>query len=118
MPVRVEHKEGKGRCLIGKFLCQTLSNNTDVFEAPINPASRDIAAGELVLRDVAVAYGPKEKSDPVCIVCLKPEIKDAHCQDCKLFMCRGCQSQSNSVHDIECQFFQSIAGDPLQRSDW
>ena len=84
MPWRVGNVEGAGRGLF---------------------ASRNITAGEVVLKDWAVVEGPlPDGGDGVCIVCLGDD-DVARCSKCTLPLCksrhRGCVNQ----HKRECDVF-------------
>ena len=70
-------------------------------------ASRDIRAGEEVLRDWPVVEGPLPLPDPdsgpgVCVVCLAGEETTA-CSTCSLPVCRTRQRGCISQHRAECE---------------
>ena len=80
-PWRVATVEGAGRGLI---------------------ASRDIAAGEVVLRDWPVVEGPlPDGGDTVCVVCLGGE-EVLPCSVCSLPVCKSRQKGCKNQHKKEC----------------
>uniref|UniRef100_A0A1I8N6M1 SET domain-containing protein n=1 Tax=Musca domestica TaxID=7370 RepID=A0A1I8N6M1_MUSDO len=101
-----------------KYLKETPS--WKVLDSPISGrgifAARDIAAGEVILRDRALVVGPrgtKESSNQnpdACVVCYKPlEVNGNESQimcknGCTLPLCDSC-SQGNR-HSTECELFR------------
>ncbi|XP_073833648.1 SET and MYND domain containing, arthropod-specific, member 8 isoform X4 [Musca autumnalis] len=89
-----------------------------VFDSPISGrgifAARDIAAGEVILRDSALIVGPRGTLDsgnlkPSCIVCYKPlqgnDESDVMCKNgCTLPVCDNCSQGSR--HSTECELFR------------
>ena len=66
-------------------------------------ASRDIRAGEEVLRDWPVVEGPlPDGGDGVCVVCLAGE-DVAICSLCSLPVCRTRQRGCSNQHKAECE---------------
>lgn len=65
-------------------------------------ASRDIKAGEIILRDSPLVVGPKQVTVPVCLGCFTPVNGSYSCTDCGWPMC-GPECQKIVLHYPECQ---------------
>lgn len=79
IPYKIILKEGVGRCIV---------------------ASRNIPAGQLILKDEALAEGPKEISrENLCLVCL--DTTDLACSKCNMPMCKQCKN--HDLHFSECE---------------
>lgn len=64
-------------------------------------ATRDIAAGELLLQDAPLLMGPKMITEPVCLACYRPVTGDYQCSDCGFPLCgEDCEGTEN--HQAEC----------------
>jgi len=73
-------------------------------------AAKDIPAGQVVLTETPVVFGPKQSSELVCVQCcgVLPEMKG--CDTCGLPLCFNCSDKgedlsSNSGHKSECLLF-------------
>ncbi|KAK8749838.1 hypothetical protein OTU49_015582 [Cherax quadricarinatus] len=65
-------------------------------------ATRDIAAGELLLEDQPLLLGPKMITEPVCLGCYRPVNGDYQCQSCGFPLC-GPQCEDTDDHEAECK---------------
>lgn len=70
-------------------------------------ASRDIKAGEILLREKPCAVGPKTVSLLTCLGCHKQLMTNFHrCSKCSWPLCsKDCES--SSYHVEECEIFSS-----------
>ena len=86
-PFQMVYKEGLDRCL---------------------EATRDIKTFELVLQDIAAAWGTFEHSKTYCLVCLEI-VDDASlvCRDCNLPMCDKEECRNSEIHQPECQILRN-----------
>jgi len=68
-------------------------------------ASRNIQAGEVVLRDWALVEGPLEAPGaPACTVCLQAgEGEVAECKECRLPLCKSRSKGCSGLHKRECE---------------
>lgn len=64
-------------------------------------ATRDIAAGEVVMREVAAAAGPKQLSKPLCLGCHIPVDGSYTCSKCKFHLCSD-NCETSPFHEAEC----------------
>lgn len=74
-------------------------------------ASRNIKAGEIILKESALIRGPSQITYPVCILCLQgleeSDIdNDQACERCGWPLCKQCKQKSNSklLPHAECDF--------------
>ncbi|KAG0712785.1 SET domain-containing protein SmydA-8, isoform A [Chionoecetes opilio] len=71
-------------------------------------ASRDIPAGEVILKDSPLVLGPRQVTMPVCLGCFTPVNGTYSCTACGWPLCGpGCQG--NSLHKPECHLSQNRA---------
>ncbi|KAF2369132.1 SET domain [Trinorchestia longiramus] len=64
-------------------------------------ATRDIKAGEVVLKEGPLLVGPKQKSPGICLGCHRPA-KDYRCSNCHFPLC-GPSCQRTKYHKDECE---------------
>ncbi|KAJ9577911.1 hypothetical protein L9F63_025224 [Diploptera punctata] len=67
-------------------------------------ASRDIKAGEVILKELPLVLGPRVDSSPICIGCYKPlpMYQPNHCSQCLVAPVCGAQCERNGDHsDVE-----------------
>ena len=71
-------------------------------------ASRDVKTFELLLQDIAGAWGTFEHSKTYCLVCLEI-VDDAslECRDCNLPMCDKEECRNSEIHQPECQILRN-----------
>lgn len=81
--------------------CFELKNNQQYGRYVVAP--RDLAPGELILEEPAVARGPKQNSPPVCLGCSAPlsAAKLHRCRQCQYPLC-SVQCERHELHQIEC----------------
>jgi len=75
-------------------------------------ASRDIAAGDVILTDSPLLLGPKQVTMPVCLGCFSPVDGSYSCSQCGWPMCSS-DCEMMSLHKPECQLSQSRSS-PVQ----
>ncbi|XP_061394149.1 SET domain-containing protein SmydA-8-like, partial [Musca vetustissima] len=89
------------------------NNSWEVLESPLSGrgifAVREIAAGEVILRDIALTVGPTNSStQTICVVCykhLEGNDPDIMCKNgCTLPLCGDCSNVS--THSTECELFR------------
>ena len=66
---------------------------------------RRLEAGERVLTETAVVWGPRLSPALVCVSCLARLPHLHHCPACGLPLCSACQSEDQARHNTECQIF-------------
>uniref|UniRef100_A0A182W2G3 MYND-type domain-containing protein n=1 Tax=Anopheles minimus TaxID=112268 RepID=A0A182W2G3_9DIPT len=68
-------------------------------------ATRDINAGEIILKESPLVHGPAQISGPVCVGCLQglEEKKFQECERCGWPVCKK-SCQDHSAHQAECKF--------------
>uniref|UniRef100_A0A0P4VWD8 MYND-type domain-containing protein n=1 Tax=Scylla olivacea TaxID=85551 RepID=A0A0P4VWD8_SCYOL len=64
-------------------------------------ATRDIRAGEVILREAPVVVGPKQRSPPLCLGCHRPPDGSYCCPSCHYPLC-GPPCRASPVHKREC----------------
>ncbi|XP_063848062.1 SET domain-containing protein SmydA-8-like isoform X2 [Scylla paramamosain] len=74
-------------------------------------ASRDLKAGDIILREDPIVVGPKQVTEPVCLGCYKRVDGSYRCERCGWPMC-GPQCCSSADHQPECVVGQEI-GSPI-----
>ena len=70
-------------------------------------AARDLKAGEVLFREVAVVHGPKMLSQPICLGCHKTLTKFNlyRCSRCKWPVCeKACESLQPHIDECELMF--------------
>lgn len=65
-------------------------------------ASRDVAAGDVLLKDVPLVIGPRQITMPVCVGCSSPVDGSHSCSDCGWPLCNP-ECQQVILHQPECQ---------------
>lgn len=65
-------------------------------------ATRDIAAGELLLSDAPLLIGPKQITEPVCLACYRPVDGNCTCKKCGFPICDD-DCQDAESHQPECE---------------
>ncbi|KAJ9581776.1 hypothetical protein L9F63_003845, partial [Diploptera punctata] len=84
-------------------------------------ASRDIKAGEVILKELPLVLGPRVDSSPICIGCYKPlpMYQPNHCSQCLVAPVCGAQCERTGDHsDVECEILrQATQKGPLILSD-
>lgn len=65
-------------------------------------ATRDVAAGELLLEDPPLLLGPKNITEPVCLGCYRPVDGSYVCRGCSFPMC-GPDCEASEDHQVECK---------------
>ena len=78
-------------------------------------ATKDIKPFDVVLEDVATAWGTYDDSNPLCLSCLKPADINTTCTYCNMPMCgaKECMEKS-SIHSLECQILQRHQPDKIK----
>ena len=67
-------------------------------------AARNIKAGEVVLKEAPLTYGPNEITKPICLGCCAPvTIKSPTCDICGFPMCSKECSNSKIHKEFECE---------------
>ncbi|XP_076045910.1 SET domain-containing protein SmydA-8-like isoform X2 [Oratosquilla oratoria] len=87
------------------------------FPAPANVkimylvSTRDIKAGEVIMKDLPLVLGPKQRTLPVCLGCHKT------LRGCEVFNCTGCKfplcapsCQTSKYHKSECEVLAKSKG--------
>ena len=70
-------------------------------------ADRNIKAGEIVLKEAPLTFGPSEITKPICLGCCAPvTIKSPTCDLCGFPMCSKECSKLKVHKDFECEAFQ------------
>ncbi|KAK7084473.1 hypothetical protein SK128_012411 [Halocaridina rubra] len=64
-------------------------------------ATRDIRAGEIILKEAPLIVGPKQRSVPICLGCHKPVSGSYACSKCHFPMCAP-SCESSKYHKAEC----------------
>ncbi|XP_045617553.2 enolase-phosphatase E1 isoform X2 [Procambarus clarkii] len=79
-------------------------------------ASRDLKAGDVILKEEPIAVGPKQITEPVCLGCYKRVDGSYRCQKCNWPLCgAGCEASPD--HLPECVVGQEI-GSPIDIADF
>uniref|UniRef100_A0A6A7FNU5 Protein msta-like n=2 Tax=Hirondellea gigas TaxID=1518452 RepID=A0A6A7FNU5_9CRUS len=65
-------------------------------------ATRDIAAGDLIMADAPILIGPKQITEPVCLACYRPVDGSYKCKKCGFPMCDS-DCQDADTHQPECE---------------
>ncbi|KAK7084159.1 hypothetical protein SK128_004824 [Halocaridina rubra] len=68
-------------------------------------ATRDIAPGELLLKDAPLLLGPKMITEPVCLGCYRPVDGTYQCKKCGFPMCDS-QCEKSEDHQAECSIVE------------
>jgi len=74
-------------------------------------ACKDIAAGDVILREEPLVLGPKQITEPVCLACYKRVCGNYKCSKCTWPLC-GPQCEASPHHLPECVVGQEI-GSPI-----
>lgn len=77
-------------------------------------ATRDIAAGELLMQDAPLLIGPKMMTEPVCLGCYRPANGDYCCRDCGFPLCSS-DCEGSEDHEAECSVVRE-SGIPVRVS--
>ena len=62
-------------------------------------ASRDIKAGEVILKEAPLIAGPKQRSAPVCLGCHRPVDGKYLCRYCGWALC-GPSCEKSKYHKV------------------
>ncbi|XP_064097943.1 SET domain-containing protein SmydA-8-like [Macrobrachium nipponense] len=65
-------------------------------------ASRDIRAGEIIIKEQPVVIGPKQRSVPLCLGCHKAVDGSARCSKCQFPICAP-SCEISKYHKAECK---------------
>lgn len=68
-------------------------------------ATRDIKAGEVLLKEAPMLVGPKQKSGPICVGCHRAT-RDTRCSKCSYPVC-GPACQTTKYHKLECDVLRA-----------
>lgn len=79
-------------------------------------ASRDLKAGDVILKDEPLVIGPKQITEPICLGCYKRVDGSYRCQKCHWPLC-GPQCEKSSDHHPECVVGLEI-GSPIEISNF
>lgn len=72
-------------------------------------ASRDIRAGEVILKEPHLVIGPKQRSAPVCLGCHKSVTGSYICKGCNFPVCAP-SCEISKYHKAECQVLARATG--------
>jgi len=120
MRVGMDHKlGGAGEDDIDKYAAKDLANHKkgkpyniikDEVVGRHMVASRNIKAGEIIMEDVPLTYGPVCSTGikPMCLGCYRPVDGSIVCESCGWPMCSINCSNKAQHRDQECQLFKDI----------
>ncbi|XP_045131510.1 uncharacterized protein LOC123516301 [Portunus trituberculatus] len=77
-------------------------------------ATRDIAAGEVLMKDEPLLIGPKMMTEPVCLACYRPVDGEYCCRECGFPLCSS-DCEGSDDHEPECRAIQD-SGIPVKVS--
>ncbi len=73
-------------------------------------AARDVEAGEVVVREEPIAFGPTNKSPPVCLGCSRIRLETTdddesknRCRRCHYPLCPKCDEEITVHQKLECR---------------
>lgn len=78
----------------------TVTRNKEVGRLLV--ASRDLAVGDVILREVPLVMGPKQDTDPLCLGCYRRLTGSYRCSRCTWPLC-GPQCEASAAHQPECE---------------
>ena len=102
-----KHKSKSGECLSLKIDYKESCGKFCV-------ATKDIKPFEIILEDVATAWGTYDDSKPLCLSCLNTADLDRKCQHCNLPMCGLDECENSPIHFPECQILRSHKPNKLE----
>ncbi|CAL4102903.1 unnamed protein product [Meganyctiphanes norvegica] len=75
-------------------------------------ANRDIAAGELIMREKSIIIGPRHRGAPVCLGCHGKPTPHFTCSKCKYPLCSP-DCESSRYHQAECPYLEKAPCPPI-----
>lgn len=75
-------------------------------------ANRDIAAGELIMREKALIIGPRHRGAPICLGCHGKPSPYNTCSKCKYPLC-SLECESSALHQAECAYLEKAPCPPI-----
>ncbi|KAK3849746.1 hypothetical protein Pcinc_042339, partial [Petrolisthes cinctipes] len=77
-------------------------------------ATRDVAAGELLMNDTPLFIGPKMVTEPICLACYRPVDGEYSCDGCGFPLCSA-DCEGTDDHEPECKAIRE-SGIPVKVS--
>lgn len=102
-----KHKSNSGECLPLKVEYEKSCGKFCV-------ATKDIKPFEIILEDVATAWGTYDDSKPLCLSCLNVADLDKKCKECNLPFCGLEECENSPIHSLECQILRNHKPNKLE----